>query len=86
MGAQGSSASGRSSREGSRGLWRLTNGEIAKNPQYGDFSLEQSQLGVEDFYDRMDDVMSPSAARSFARDEGGNHIIRRASEDARDLG
>jgi len=46
-------------REGSRGLWRLTNGEIGKNPQYGDFSLEQSQLGVEDFYDRMDDVMSP---------------------------
>ena len=46
-------------REGSRGLRRLTNGEIAKNPQYGDFSLEQTQLGVEDFYDRMDDVMSP---------------------------
>ena len=40
-------------------LRRLTNEEIAKNPQYGDFSLEQSQLGVEDFYDRMDDVMSP---------------------------
>ncbi len=38
---------------------RLTNAEIAKNPQYGDFSLEQSQLGVEEFYDRMDDVMSP---------------------------
>ncbi|HXQ82874.1 MAG TPA: hypothetical protein VN769_02275 [Xanthobacteraceae bacterium] len=40
-------------------LRRLTNAEIAKNPQYGDFSLEQSQLGTEDFYDRMDDVMSP---------------------------
>jgi hypothetical protein len=40
---------------------RLTNAEIAKNPQYADFSLDQSQLGVEDFYDRMDDVMSPSA-------------------------
>ena len=40
-------------------LRRLTNGEIAKNPQYGDFSLDQSKLGVEDFYDRMDDVMSP---------------------------
>ena len=26
------------------------------------------------------------AARSFARDEGGNHVIRRASEDAGDLG
>jgi len=39
---------------------RLTNAEIAKNPQYADFSLDQSQLGVEDFYDRMDDVMSPS--------------------------
>ena len=41
-------------------LRRLTNEEIAKNPQYGDFSLDQSKLGVEDFYDRMDDVMSPS--------------------------
>ncbi|HZL39503.1 MAG TPA: hypothetical protein VFC45_04400 [Pseudolabrys sp.] len=39
---------------------RLTNTEIAKNPQYGDFSLDPSKLAVEDFYDRMDDVMSPS--------------------------
>jgi hypothetical protein len=42
------------------GLRRLTNDEIAKDPQYGDFSLEQSHLGIEDFYDRMDDVMSPA--------------------------
>src|SRR5262249_27020089 len=41
------------------GLRRLTNAEIGKNPQYADFSLEQSKLGVEDFYDRMDDVLSP---------------------------
>ena len=40
-------------------LRRLTNAEIAKNPQYADVSLEQSRLSVEDFYDRMDDVMSP---------------------------
>jgi len=40
-------------------LRRLTNAEIAKDPQYGDFSLEQSQLGVENFYDRMDEAMSP---------------------------
>jgi hypothetical protein len=40
-------------------LRRLTNDEIAKNPQYGDFSLGPSRLGVEEFYDRMDDVMSP---------------------------
>jgi len=40
-------------------LRRLSNDEIAKNPQYGDFSLDPSRLGVEDFYDRMDDVMSP---------------------------
>jgi hypothetical protein len=40
-------------------LRRLTNAEIAKNPQYGDFSLEQSQMSAEDFYDRMDDAMSP---------------------------
>ena len=41
-------------------LRRLTNAEIAKDSDYGDFSLEQSRLGVEDFYDRMDDVMSPA--------------------------
>ncbi len=40
-------------------LRRLTNAEIAKNPDYGDFSPEQSQMNAEDFYDRMDDVMSP---------------------------
>ena len=46
-------------REGNGSLRRLTNAEIAKNPQYGDFSLDQSKLSAEDFYDRMDDVMSP---------------------------
>jgi len=46
-------------RENNGALRRLTNTEIAKNPQYGDFSLEQSKLGIEEFYDRMDDVMSP---------------------------
>jgi hypothetical protein len=40
-------------------LRRLTNEEIGKDPQYADFSLDQSKLGIEDFYDRMDDVMSP---------------------------
>ncbi len=40
-------------------LRRLTNAEIAKNPSYGDFSLEQTKLSLEDFYDRMDEVMSP---------------------------
>jgi hypothetical protein len=47
-------------REKNGALARLTNAEINKNPQYGDFSLDQSRLGVEDFYDRMEDVMSPS--------------------------
>ena len=47
-------------REKNGTLRRLTNDEIAKNPQYGDFSLEQGKLTVEDFYDRMDDVMSPA--------------------------
>ena len=40
-------------------LRRLANGDIAKNPDYGDFSLDQSRMSAEDFYDRMDDVMSP---------------------------
>jgi hypothetical protein len=42
------------------GLRRMTNNEIARSPQYGDFSLDPSRLNVEDFYDRMDDVLSPS--------------------------
>jgi hypothetical protein len=42
------------------GFRRLSNADIAKNPQYADFSLEQGKLDVEAFYDRMDDVMSPS--------------------------
>ena len=40
-------------------LRRLTNAEIAKYPGYGDFSLDQAQISAEEFYDRMDDVMSP---------------------------
>ncbi len=44
----------------SGGLRRLDNDEIARNPQYANFSLDQSKLGIEDFYDRMDDVMSPA--------------------------
>jgi hypothetical protein len=40
-------------------LRRLTNAEIASNPQYADFSLDQSKISAEEFYDRMDDVMSP---------------------------
>jgi hypothetical protein len=46
-------------RENNGALRRLTNAEIAKDPHYGNFSIEQSQLEAEDFYDRMDDVMSP---------------------------
>jgi hypothetical protein len=46
-------------REKSGPLRRLSNAEIGKHPQYGDFSIEQSQMTGEDFYDRMDDVMSP---------------------------
>jgi hypothetical protein len=47
-------------REKNGTLQRLTNDEIAKSSDYGDFSLDQSKLAVEDFYDRMDDVMSPA--------------------------
>jgi hypothetical protein len=41
-------------------LRRLVNAEITGNAQYADFSLDQSQMSTEDFYDRMDDVMSPT--------------------------
>ena len=47
-------------RDQSGALRRLTNTEIAKYDQYADFSLDQSKMNVEAFYDRMDDVMSPS--------------------------
>jgi hypothetical protein len=47
-------------REKNGTLRRLTNNQIASNPDYGDYSLDQSKLQVEDFYDRMDDVMSPA--------------------------
>lgn len=40
-------------------LRRLTNAQIADYTEYGDFSLQQSTIDVEAFYDRMDDVMSP---------------------------
>src|SRR6201999_1984549 len=40
-------------------LRRLANAEITNNPQYADFSLEQTRMSAEDFYDRMDDGMSP---------------------------
>jgi hypothetical protein len=46
-------------REKNGSLRRLANADIARDPQYGDFSLDQSKMGAEDFYDRMDDVMSP---------------------------
>src|SRR5262249_61468958 len=38
---------------------RLSNAEIAKKPRYAGFSLDQSQLGGEGFYDPLDEVMSP---------------------------
>jgi hypothetical protein len=46
-------------RDKSGSLRRLANAEITNNLQYGDFSLDQSQISAEQFYDRMDDVMSP---------------------------
>ena len=70
-------------REASGALRRLTNDEIAKDPQYGDFSLEQSQLSVEDFYDRMDDVMSPQPLDPLRAMKDGDRFARRASQDAR---
>src|SRR6185369_2031099 len=38
----------------------LTNREIAGDPAYGDFSVEQNEEGVEGFYDHMDDLLSPA--------------------------
>jgi hypothetical protein len=44
--------------EGGR-LRPLDNAEIDASPYYGDYSLEQYDLGVEGFYDRVDAVISP---------------------------
>jgi hypothetical protein len=46
-------------------LRRPTNAQIAKNPDYGDISPEQSQLAVDDFYDRMDAALSPEPLDPF---------------------
>jgi hypothetical protein len=37
----------------------LTNSEIAAHRDWGDYSLEQYELGVDGFYDRVEDVLSP---------------------------
>jgi len=47
------------------GLRRMTNAEITRDPEYGDFSLEQSKMSIDDFYDRMDDVQSPAPLDPF---------------------
>jgi hypothetical protein len=47
-------------REKNGALRRLTNAEIARNPDYGNVSLDQTKISEQDFYDRMDEVMSPS--------------------------
>jgi hypothetical protein len=47
-------------REKNGTLRRLSNAEIAKHPDYANYSPEQATLQVEEFYDRMDDVMSPA--------------------------
>jgi hypothetical protein len=47
-------------REANGALRRLSNAEIAKNADYGDFATDQARMSVEDFYDRMDEVMSPA--------------------------
>ena len=68
------------------GLRRLTNAEIAKDPQYGDFSLDQTQLGLDQFYDRMDDVMSPEPVDPVRDDGERDRQSGRAGQDARHRG
>ncbi len=41
-------------------LHSMTNAEIQAAPGYGDYSLDQYGGGVEGFYDKMDDVLSPA--------------------------
>ncbi len=37
----------------------LSNSEILKNPDYGNFSLEQQNLSQQEFYDRMEKLINP---------------------------
>lgn len=39
---------------------RLRNADLAKNPDYGDVSLEAQRLSVDAFYDAIDDALSPA--------------------------
>ena len=73
-------------REANGGLRRLSNEEIAKDPQYGDFSLEQAQARGRRLLRPHGRRDVARAARSDARDDGGDRLARRAGEDARDLG
>lgn len=41
-------------------LRQLTNQEIKNDAAYGDYSLEETTLDAEGFYDKMEDVLSPS--------------------------
>jgi len=41
-------------------LHPLSNAEVLRHPAYGDFSLEQYAGGTERFYDRMDELLSPT--------------------------
>jgi hypothetical protein len=41
------------------GLRPLDNDAVAHDEGYGDFDLEQDDLDIEEFYDRVDDVLSP---------------------------
>jgi hypothetical protein len=43
-----------------RVLRALSNDEIARDPAYGDYSMSQYEGGVDGFYDKMDEVLSPS--------------------------
>jgi len=42
------------------GVRALTNAQITAHPVYGDYSLEQYELGKDGFYDKMDEVLSPN--------------------------
>lgn len=43
-----------------RGPRKLGNAEIAKHPDYSDVSLDQYEHGVDGFYDKVEDALSPS--------------------------
>ena len=67
-------------------LRRLTNAEIASNTEYGDFSLEQGKVSVEEFYDRMRRILRVGTVAQQITRERVNVVEMRQGQLAKATG